>query len=664
VALEALAGTPATEGATSAEAARAGTDHSAYRPDIDGLRAVAVLSVLFFHATGVSGGYVGVDVFFVISGFLITGIVERGVRARRFRAADFYERRVRRLFPAFFLAIGSTLVVATIVLMPHDLADFGRSLAATIVFLSNFEFWRETGYFDTQSALKPLLHTWSLAVEEQFYIALPLVLIACRLLWRRRPSGPLGLALIGSLALSAWLVVHGPSADFYLPVTRAWELLLGGLISFAEPRSRPAILSTGGLVLIAASLSLYTAATPFPGVAALLPCAGAAAVLLAQGNGAGAAALRTPAMVYVGRISYPLYLWHWPILALARYYFGHVGPAGIAAALALAGVLAAATYHFVEQPVRRRRLLRSRGALFTTALAGSAVLAGVAVALVASGGAPWRLTPRAVQFDAAIADRESPACQDRDPGQVARRALCVIGARTAPSVIVWGDSQGWAFQSTLAPALAARGLAGYVATRDGCPPVVGVVRANYDPKCAPFAAAVQSLALSAHPRIVIIIGAWNFYGTPDMRGGRLSGWPAADAALRRTVSTLRRAGIGVLVFDPMPVAQAPVPRALAQEAAYGHAMNVRTTRSAFLTQPYFKTIRTLDVGRVRLWQGLCGYYCDVERGGKVLYIDTFHVSRSIAAFAQPYVAAGLSEVAGDARHRGFHERCAFDGPCG
>jgi len=284
-----------------------------YRPEIDGLRAVAVMPVILFHAgvTQMSGGYVGVDVFFVISGFLITGILARELQAGQFSLLGFYERRARRILPALFLVLLVTAIVGALVMLPYELATLGRGIVAVLLFVSNVLFWRESGYFAAASELNPLLHTWSLAVEEQYYILFPLVLWAC---WRWFPRGVvplLGLITVGSLALAEVLSVRMPSANFYLLPTRAWELLAGSLAALYLLR-RPApqgwlaeALGLAGLAAIAFAVLTYDAATPFPSLWALAPVLGTVAIIVAASPATLVGKLLgTAPFVGIGLISY------------------------------------------------------------------------------------------------------------------------------------------------------------------------------------------------------------------------------------------------------------------------------------------------------------------------------------------------------------------------
>ena len=295
-----------------------------YRPEIDGLRAIAVLPVILFHAgIGIfDGGFVGVDVFFVISGFLITSIIVKDVEAGTFSFMAFYERRARRILPALFVVMICCLPFAWMWLLPRELIAFSTSVISVCLFASNFLFWRQSGYFDAAAELKPLLHTWSLAVEEQYYIVFP---IAVLFLWRFGRNGvivSLALVAVASLLLSEWSWRNAPDANFYLLPTRAWELMAGALCSFVAVGPRPTrdnALSALGLAAILFSVFWFDETTPFPSIYATVPVAGTCLVLLFATSGTvSCTVLSTRALVGTGLISYSAYLWHQPLFAFAR----------------------------------------------------------------------------------------------------------------------------------------------------------------------------------------------------------------------------------------------------------------------------------------------------------------------------------------------------------
>ena len=334
------------------------SDH--YRPDIDGLRAFAVLSVVLYHAFpgAVRGGYVGVDIFFVISGFLISSILFKELGENRFTFSAFYGRRVRRIFPALAVCLIAVLAYGFIALMPFELAQLGKHVFFGASFLSNIALWNESGYFDTAASLKPLLHLWSLGVEEQFYIFWPI------LLWMAfRINTPVGLllsaAFLASFVANILLSTISPSADFYLPVSRFWELLAGaGLAWLPNLRLTQYIrswISVAGAVALLASVTLFTTGMNFPGWAALLPVAGAAALISAGPDAiVNRIVLSNRVAVFVGLISYPLYIWHWPLIsyALVVRMEKPLPPLMAGALVATSILLAWITYRFIEQPIR------------------------------------------------------------------------------------------------------------------------------------------------------------------------------------------------------------------------------------------------------------------------------------------------------------------------
>ena len=375
-------------------------NHMTYRPEIDGLRAIAVLPVILFHAgfSQMSGGYVGVDVFFVISGFLITGILARELQAGQFSLLGFYERRARRILPALLLVLFVTAIFGVFIMLPYELESLGRGTLAVLLFVSNILFWRESDYFAAASELNPLLHTWSLAVEEQYYILFPLVLWA---LWRWFPRGVvpiLGLVTVGSLALADVLSVYKPSANFYLLPTRAWELLAGSLAALYLLRRRAPqgvlaeALSAAGLAAIVFAIFTYDAGTPFPSLWAIPPIAGTVAIIVAASRATLVGKLlATAPLVGIGLISYSAYLWHQPLFAFARLLDAdhHPQPGTM---LFLAGgalVLAFLSWRFVERPFRHRDAF-TRRRIFVLSGQASVALSAIAAVAILSGGLPHR----------------------------------------------------------------------------------------------------------------------------------------------------------------------------------------------------------------------------------------------------------------------------------
>jgi len=425
-----------------------------YRPDIDGLRAVAVLAVVAFHAfpETLPGGFIGVDVFFVISGYLITGLILAGKAANTFTFADFYVRRARRLLPALAIVLASSFLAGWLFLSNAAILYLCRHVLASVTFSLNFILAGEINYFALEATHKPLLHLWSLAVEEQFYLVWPAAIV---LMWRRR------LALIGtaaavSFALALWQTDHAHGGAYFLPTTRFWELLVGAALAHGSPvpAARRDFYSAIGMIMIVAASLLYSAGDDYPGWRAALPVAGTALVIASGPGGAVNRFLANAPLVLIGRISYPLYLWHWPILSIAS-AINLYSPldADVRAALMLASaVLAWLTYRLVETPIRMRSLAVTRHVSGAFASLGALAMALPALGIV-------RLTTQSeaqALIDSyehfyhgdAMNDLFQQRCNFYD-GTTTKNRGAVDPACTAvrgdrPSFLLWGDSHAQA----------------------------------------------------------------------------------------------------------------------------------------------------------------------------------------------------------------------------
>ncbi len=368
------------EGAASSARRRHGLD---YRPEIDGLRALAVVPVILFHAGFeiAKGGFVGVDVFFVISGYLIASIIMNEARAGSFSIVTFYERRVRRIIPALLFMLAACLPAAWILFTPQEMTAFSKSLISVCLFSSNIFFSETSGYFDTASELKPLLHTWSLAVEEQFYLFFPFLLILSLRKGERRALQALIALAVFSILLAQWALPRYPSAAFYLLPTRAWELFLGALAAFypatlqTKVKVAGEVLGAVGLVLILFAISAYDRQTPFPGFYALAPTVGAVLIILfARGDTRVGRLLGTRAFVGIGLLSYSAYLWHQPLLAFARnVHFDGLTKFSAGAVVLTTFPIAYFSWRYVERPFRSGRVL-NRSQIFASSLAAGLLL--------------------------------------------------------------------------------------------------------------------------------------------------------------------------------------------------------------------------------------------------------------------------------------------------
>jgi peptidoglycan/LPS O-acetylase OafA/YrhL len=529
-------------------------DATSYRADIDGLRAVAIIPVVLFHAgiPGLSGGFVGVDVFFVISGFLITSLVMHQP-TEQFSLAAFYERRVRRLFPALFTMLAACIGASLILLPPDELAVFARSLISTVAFGANFFFWSQTGYFDAPAEAHPLLHMWSLAIEEQFYFVFPALLI-----WLRRHRtawiGPaLKAALVASLALQIWLTFNAGAAAFYLSPARCWELLLGSAIALRPGLpAHPSRASTDAMGWLGLSLILGTVvawpAGYHPTLATILPCVGAGLLIQAGRSGPTFVSrlLATAPMVWFGRLSYSLYLWHWPVLVFAQVHFeGPLQPEVAALALITSVFLAWASHTLVEQPFRRPRAIFGRTGVFASAAGVVTVMATIG-ALAAKEGFPRRFNSQLALSDPQEA---RPGCllKSSDRLEAWSDVRCRVQASKAdaakPPVLLWGDS----FAAHYTPAFETKAseLPASILqfTMETCAPVLDTTLNNSF--CADFTKHVHTVIERHRIKHVILAANW--------------GHQRIDA-LVETVAWLHGSGITVTVIGQSPHFKQSVPR--------------------------------------------------------------------------------------------------------
>lgn len=519
-----------------------------YRSDIDGLRALAVLSVLAFHAgLKLQGGFVGVDIFFVISGFLITQLLSREIAGGRFSYLAFWERRLRRLLPALAVMTLVTAVGSYFLLLPWDLKDLGGALIAQPLLLVNIYYWQvvERGYFSEPPEVRPLLHTWSLGVEEQFYVLFPLFLGWCSGPQGTRDRLRSGLGVLGgvSLALSAGLTPGWPTLAFFTPVTRAWELALGAaltLISGRPPSSAHGrALSSLGMLAILSSMLGLDGQTPFPGLAALLPCLGTVMVILAGPEAPVNRWLARPFLVRIGQLSYSLYLWHWPVLAWLDYAgFDTLG--WHLAGLSLSFGLGYLSWRFLEQPFRSKALAPTPRAMFTLAGVYAVTCVALGVAFLGNDGFPqnWSFSkgdraPRGYRFEI---DPQSPS-----------QELPVIGDRAArPTFLLWGDSHAMAVAPALDSLGRRLGVSGLQLTCSACPPLGRwTMTTGRRDRSLEFQRRWKELALETvrrhHLKVAILSAYWSVYDSP-MLSHEL-------AAIR---DALRAEGVEVYLVEEVP----------------------------------------------------------------------------------------------------------------
>lgn len=629
-----------------------------HRSDIDGLRAVSIIPVLLFHAgiAGFDGGFVGVDVFFVISGFLITALIAEEMRQERFSLVRFYERRIRRILPALLVMLLACTVVASALLLPVDFREFSDSLTAAVLSVSNVFFWRQAGYFDEEALMKPLLHTWSLGVEEQFYLAFPLYLMAV-LRWGRGRwvAAVLPVALL-SLALSVYGLAHKPDVAFYLLPTRAWELLVGSLLALgAVPGLRGRLANElGGLLglgLIGWSVVTFTEHTPFPGLNALYPCLGAALVIHTGAAGTLVARLLSVrTLVFTGMISYSLYLWHWPVLVFAYYYtMAPLGAVETAAALAASVALAVLSWRYVETPLRRGGSPIAGRRAFGFAATATMLFVGAGAAGHLSDGWEGRFSPQVVAVDAMSGNRNDDLlpCHSRRPEEVEAGQLCAIGAEGAPKTwLLWGDSHVWSMQNLYDDAFRRLGVRAVVASYDGCAPLFGISRVGYIGPCRAFSDAVAGLIDGGTIRDVVMVAFWEGYyrdtfqaDARTTRHDREETAAALDRSIVSTITTLADRGVRVHLADSLPGVRVNAPRALAAALAWDRDIDPRFTAEEFqaMNRRYFAAVETVQdrlASRLSLWRTMCAEgHCEAEANGLPIYFDHNHPTRTNFAFA-------------------------------
>ena len=513
-----------------------------YRPDIDGLRAIAVALVVNFHAfpEAAPGGFVGVDVFFVISGFLITGIVARELSERQFSLIRFYNRRIRRIFPALVMVLAAVLTLGWLWMLPAAYEQLGADALASAAFSANIAQLLQSGYFDVEAARKPLLHLWSLGIEEQFYLVWPpLLMLAgrCRvaLLWTAVTIG------LGSFALNVALVDAKPVAAFYLPFTRAWELLAGAGLALAWTRFPQSERASNwraacGLALIAIAAAVLDMHRSFPGWWAVLPVAGGALLLSAPTAWINRVVLSWRPMVWVGLISYPLYLWHWPLLVFAAMIkFAPLTLIECQLVVGASVLLAFGTTHFIERPLRFGGQAPFKLAALGAAMA---VIAASAVIVVWAKGFDVRLPPE-IRAMAEVRTQVSKwrvhQCLIDLATETGYAADCVDRDRR-PLVMVWGDSTAGALMPGLREAQRTRnfGLAQFTAS--SCIPAVNAdipgvsnCRANND--------RVLALARQLKPDIVLLHGTWEKH---------------LDHVAETVAALKQQDGLRVVVLGPVP----------------------------------------------------------------------------------------------------------------
>lgn len=471
-----------------------------YRHDIDGLRAIAVLMVLVFHfdlAWKGKAGFVGVDVFYVISGFLITTIIKKQLDDNSFDLRAFYISRIRRLAPAFFAVLVMVMAAGAFLLFPDDLYELSKQALASQTYIANFYYWRNINYFGLNADNVLLLHTWSLAVEEQFYLVYPLFLLLTFRYLRRYFWGALFVVLAASFILNLAFVKGYPEATFYLLPTRAWELLLGGITpliheKFHRSRQTNELIGIAGFSLILSAMLLYNEQIRVPGTFALLPTFGAVCLILSGTSNTTTTSwlLGLHPIVYIGKISYSLYLVHWPINVYAKNLLedDYTLPWRLGM-FALSFVVSAIIYHAIENPFRRRKLFTTDRKLITGYVSGLCVTVFAFLAVKSSDGLPARFPDEVVRI-MSYANDKTPTltkCEFKDKTTLRNSDFCTIGTPgKEPDWLIYGDSHAWAGHDAFDKFLKLKGSAGLFMFRHACPPVNGIHLFKDKGKCLDF----------------------------------------------------------------------------------------------------------------------------------------------------------------------------------
>jgi len=484
-----------------------------YRREVDGLRAFAVIPVVFFHAGFelFKGGFVGVDVFFVISGYLITSIILKELEKEEFLISNFYERRIRRIIPSLFFVMFASIPIAYLLLLPSDMKDFSQSLIAVSTFVSNILFWRESGYFDTAAELKPLLHTWSLAVEEQYYILFPLFLL---IFWRIGKSFIiliLGIVFILSLSASYWAANTLPTVGFYLLPTRGWEILIGAFAAFYLSTANRMEFSNIfneffgwlGLFLILFSIFFFSSSTPFPSYYALVPTLGTLMIILcATKNTTIGKFLSNKLFVSFGLISYSLYLWHQPIFAFVRIYTFDLISLNVSLSLiVLSTIMAYFSYRYIETPFRKKNTI-SRKNIFLFLFLGSFFFISIGVIGYLKDGFSGTYS----EINKAINDWEYP-------GNLKKTNISgfyKFNNNKPLDILFFGDSHVQQLQP-LSEKINSKGLNSGFLSGGGCPPIPNLLD-DLHPHCVKlFDKFYKILELEKNIKTIIVAGCFNCY---------------------------------------------------------------------------------------------------------------------------------------------------------
>jgi peptidoglycan/LPS O-acetylase OafA/YrhL len=624
---------------------------SDYYPHIDGLRSLSVGVVVLYHAQlGFSGGYVGVDAFFVISGYLITGLIIRDLECGSFSFRNFFARRMRRILPAQWVVVSTVVIVSCLLIIQSDFVSVLKVAFANCCMLANVALWSMVGYFNHDASRSPLLHLWSLAIEEQFYLVFPFALVTLWKYGRLVVLSSIIVIMFASFAMSVYASHHHPSANFFLLPFRAWELMLGAVLALSGVALSASqakrswvcdVLAGAGLASLCSSAVLYTERTSFPGVAALLPCIGTALVII---GGSSASTwthwlLSSRWFVGIGRISYSIYLWHWPLLVFMSYWFLEAVPWYVRVAGAVITIpVGYVSWRFVEQPYRAITFKdgRKSNSLFKlwlkTSVSVNGAIAAVVAVLLVSKYQPL-MPPIAQQYASGVTDRaflNTVTLADVKGGELPR-----MGAPSGHiDVLLWGDSHAMAAAPVIDELCKKYGLTGAMATYSSTPPLLGFVSHSdwgLNEENLEYSELVTQIVENQGIKLVVLVGIWEHYGNIPTRLNAAT----FDDALQKTVERLQTSGAQVALMLEVPKqSTGMVPHLLAREAFLGHdvalvgvdlqdhlnkyaGINQRIlnacNENVFILDP--TTLFLTDGGRLR-----------AELNGYSLYADSHHLT--------------------------------------
>lgn len=632
-----------------------------YRAEIDGLRAIAVIPVILFHAgfEHFNGGFVGVDVFFVISGYLITTIILSEMENNTFSLANFYERRARRILPALFLVMLVSIPFAWIWFLALDMKDFSKSLVAVSTFSSNILFWSETGYWGTINELKPLLHTWSLAVEEQYYILFPLFLM---LMWNLRKRWILSFIMIIaaiSLVISQWGAYNKPSANFFLLPTRGWELALGASIAFyflygkntvsrfLHHKSVSEVLGLVGILMIGYAVFAFDKSVPFPSFYALVPTIGAGLIIIFSSSKTMVGQLLgTKVLVGIGLISYSAYLWHQPLFAFARHRsLTEPNELLFWILAALTFPLAYLSWRYVEKPFRKKNVL-NRKAIFAFVMIGSLAFISIGMVGYLTDGFNGRPTKSNLTLQS-IAEKMkdntglNPTCDGSFTSH--------CRTSNAPEIIIWGDS----FAMHLVQGIMASQKNAKIIqmTKSACGPFFDIapinrpsLLASWAQDCLKFNEKVRDwLIENKTVKYAVLSSPFNQYLSKNMsillRNGELvkANIDLVIKEMRKTLSELEIMGITPIVFSPPPANGINIGRCLARASYLGLDLDSCNFRVDEIAQDRLATYSFLEsISKyhrvVFLNNLLCdNSMCNTHIGSAFIYRDGGHLSHEGSA---------------------------------